>query len=420
MAENLKLESSSCQSVMPLQFLKTRRAYFVICAGAFITVFVWLNYVFVGLPARVTATSPPNSAAITVTPPPPPAPTENMQPPETNSTVSLQHQPTLSKPDGVRVIAVVFYGRRSRASLLECYLRKNLASHGGWLDEVIWAINTKNEDDLHYLEGILESSDNYHSVRPSKQNYQAVWDAACTEKDTVYVKIDDDVVFVDDKAIPRLVQARLDHPDALTISANVVNNPALGWLQYHIGAVKPYLPELQKPHPEALSTLNNRQWRASLLPEWHGPKNWTPPTLDHFSEAFSHLANGTGAPPGRIPKHRWLPLPEHANVSWTPISHSQYNAYGPNWQSWAICAQQHYSLLDHLEHDRLYKYYMVHGEDVGANSVWDMTGTRLSINFIAIWGRDIMANLEPIGTDDEQQLTVDLPLKLGKRECSQL
>lgn len=35
-----------------------------------------------------------------------------------------------------------------------------------------------------------------------------------TDPDTIYIKIDDDIIFIDDYAIPELVRTTLEHPEA--------------------------------------------------------------------------------------------------------------------------------------------------------------------------------------------------------------
>lgn len=46
----------------------------------------------------------------------------------------------------------------------------------------------------------------------------------CTEPDTIYVKIDDDIVWMGSGAIKRLAQFRIDNPAPLLVIGNVVNN----------------------------------------------------------------------------------------------------------------------------------------------------------------------------------------------------
>jgi hypothetical protein len=43
-----------------------------------------------------------------------------------------------------------------------------------------------------------------------------------------------------------LVKRKLECRDALAASANIVNNPPLSFLHYHIGALHPYFPDLPK------------------------------------------------------------------------------------------------------------------------------------------------------------------------------
>ncbi|KAF5854750.1 hypothetical protein ETB97_012265, partial [Aspergillus alliaceus] len=102
--------------------------------------------------------------------------------------------------------------------------------------------------------------DHYRVVEAASGTFGDIWSRAFGENGTVYIKIDDDVVFLDEMAIPRIVQTKIRRPDALLVSANVVNNPALGWLHYHIGAVRPYLPDISQNHGSELSTIENGKW----------------------------------------------------------------------------------------------------------------------------------------------------------------
>jgi hypothetical protein len=322
---------------------------------------------------------------------------------EDGPAVTSQLVPAI-KPAGVKIAGVVFYGRRDRSSILECYLRQNLASNGGWLDEIIWAINTDVEEDVGYAEDMVPTHEDYRFVRIPNRGYASVYEATFTEEETVYVKIDDDVVFVDQHAIPRMVTTLLNRPDAFVVLANTVNNPAFGWVHYHLGAVRPYLPELA-PDQEQLATRENGVWKASDLPTWTG--TWTVPKLDEFHKLFEH---------DTVPKHRWLPTRDDKLLYHTPAAESQYSAWGNNLHHWPLAAQAHYSLLEHLENDELSRYYMSHGGEPGALGAWNMRGERVSINFIAVRGRDIVQNMESLSHDDEHQLTVALPEQQDRRK----
>jgi hypothetical protein len=60
---------------------------------------------------------------------------------------------------------------------------------------VIFAINTKKEDDLAYLEELVASNPRYkkHAATREYDWYIGAWEAV-TDPNAIYVKIDDDVV----------------------------------------------------------------------------------------------------------------------------------------------------------------------------------------------------------------------------------
>lgn len=334
------------------------------------------------------------------------------QPPKTKTAVNALGAP-LTKPSGIPVVAVVFYGRRHRASILDCYLRKNLVSNGGWVDKVVWAVNTKIEGDRVYAEEISKATPEYEflpiSATHKENNYTEVWYEAFNDKNAVYLKMDDDVVFAEDNAIPRLVTTLIKNPNALLVSSLVVNNPALGWLAYRMGALHPYMPEFQPPLARHLASRENGIWRPSEL-----PKRVVPPEEGVAIDSYHYMF---GAEEEKdIPKHRWVPVSENY-LPKTPAAFSEYDPFGANLHFWPLAAQAHYSLLHNIEENTLDRYFMVHNtkNPTDAQSTWRMTGTRLSINFIAIRGRDVLENLEDIvASDDEHALTVDIPASIDR------
>lgn len=45
------------------------------------------------------------------------------------------------------------------------------------------------------------------------------------DPETIVVKIDDDVVYMHEEAIPRLVTSLINHPEAYAVGGNVINTP---------------------------------------------------------------------------------------------------------------------------------------------------------------------------------------------------
>lgn len=211
-------------------------------------------------------------------------------------------------------------------------------------------------------------------------------------------------MFIEDTAIPTLVSMKLEHPEYYLISANVMNQPSLSWVHDHLGVVKPYLPELEPPsdfdhsrifQPYDYKFTNTPAWRASELPTWQGPPNF------NFTDFF--LAHPNGAFPG----HRWLPLRGKCNNDNTPITLTHYDAFGEGWLFWYIAAQQHYSFLEHLENNELFRYKFPR---------WDYNYQRMGIQFVAIMGDDINKG-KPITTHDDEMYWSEVMTKMtGRRE----
>ena len=102
-----------------------------------------------------------------------------------------------TKPKGIKIIGLVFFGRRNRVEMLRCYLERNLVDNGGWLDEVHWVQNTDKKEDLDYLNEILASQPRYKMIDLSSEGvgfigYGFAW--GHLERGNLYMKIDDDVV----------------------------------------------------------------------------------------------------------------------------------------------------------------------------------------------------------------------------------
>src|SRR6201996_8323273 len=151
-------------------------------------------------------------------------------------------------------------------------------------------------------------------------------------------------VFMEDSVIPSIVHTKHAHPEYYIVSANIMNQPSLSWVHYHLGAVRPYLPELETPAPpKSVPEQLSIDWRASTLPDWSGPDDFE---MDlEWKSAY--------------PKHRWLPLkPGTGNrtIDDTPIVQTGYDAFSKGLFHWQIAAQEHYSFFENLEKNELYRY----------------------------------------------------------------
>ncbi|GAW24642.1 hypothetical protein ANO14919_142330 [Xylariales sp. No.14919] len=347
------------------------------------------------------------------------------------------------KPDGIVIKALVFYGRKRTVDFLDCYLQQNLAVNGGYLDEIWFMIHTDVEDDLTYLVDLIQKRPQYRVVVPGNcqgSNYDCMWNPA-VEENTIYVKIDDDIIFIHPDTIPQLISTRIAEPHPFAVSANLVNSPLTGVKHYYAGAIHPFLPDPNdKPSHGAASLWHPGDFR--LFPNKQIPKFGKNGTIDKITEEVinKHIF---AEPP--YEGHPWLLLQNVDDpLLGTPMGINQLtlhtngaeSVYGAAWKSWMISAQQQYSLLRNLELNSMWRYHFGTQIDYpqgvnssadraalkyfdpnhlgpGAEQLYDTQYIRYNLNFVALWGHDIR-NALPIGSDDEQEITATIPKRLQR------
>ncbi|KAH7029401.1 uncharacterized protein B0I36DRAFT_325697 [Microdochium trichocladiopsis] len=326
------------------------------------------------------------------------------------------------KPQGFKVIGMVFYGRRRTVDILECYLQQNLAANGGYLDEVWFMSNTEIEDDVAWLDDLVgRNQEVYKVIRgncPSK-HFGCLWDHAVGNK-TMYIKIDDDILYIHPDAIPQLVHTRLNVPHPFATASNLINSPVTAVQHYHYGAIYPFMPE----------TSEKASFKAAVT--------WRPSAKPHYPDSIdSHPIRNVKKMPVPYQGHTWLMTTGgNFDLIKTPMGVYQLSgdhtdlAFSPAWESWGIGAQQQYSLLHNLEQNRIDRYFF--GRNIefqpgartanadtiaqpieggpGGEQTYDTRFGRYNLNFVAVWGSDIREQL-PIADDDEQDLTVTIPLR---------
>ncbi|KAJ5631682.1 uncharacterized protein N7484_011782 [Penicillium longicatenatum] len=273
------------------------------------------------------------------------------------------------KPQGFKIVALVPFRYHERTEILDCYLQKNLVHNHGFLDQVVFVPQTHDPVSLEWLTSTVMETPGY-AIAPPGQDM----DWKITQDNVMYIRIDGDIVFLEDHTIPTIVKTKLDNPKSLMVSANVVNEAALATLHSHPGVALPYLPELH--HVKQTSGFKDQisqGWRASSLPEWEGPASF------RVRKGFKPPFEG----------HRWL-LPAEPGSDRDPIAASVYTDTGPNLKDWTVAAQQHYSFLHHLEMNHLKRYKF---------PIWIDPTEPTSQNFGCFWGRDALALREIFEVD---------------------
>ncbi|KAL7627728.1 Mitochondrial-processing peptidase subunit alpha [Parahypoxylon ruwenzoriense] len=339
------------------------------------------------------------------------------------------------KPIGIKIVALVFYGRKRTVDFLDCYLLQNLAANGGYLDEIRFMVHTNKEDDVSYLKDLVSKREEYYRIVEAGAcegtSFGCIWDSV-VEDDTIYVKIDDDIIFIHPDAIPQLVHTRIATPHPFAVSANLVNSPLTGYEHYHVGAIHPFRPDPRsKPaHTAAESWRPSEKslFPSSSLPELNVSDLDSIAMMDEIFPARSY----EGHPFLLLSNNPYDLLQSPMGLNFLRGGEKGVEAmYEAAWKSWAIAAQQQYSLLRNLEDNAMARYFFGapltfapgSGANVsaaalkhldgnagapGAEQLYDTQYKRYNLNFVALWGHDVRAAL-PIAEDDEQDITVTIP-----------
>lgn len=127
-----------------------------------------------------------------------------------------------------KIVAITPSGRMDYLKILHKYIVKNKHILDRW---DLW-VNTENPTDLQYMKELSENDSFINLVYP-KWPYEKscpnlsiapFWSMA-TDDDTIYIRFDDDIVFIDDKTIENLVEFRIQNKNHLFIYPFIINNP---------------------------------------------------------------------------------------------------------------------------------------------------------------------------------------------------
>lgn len=145
--------------------------------------------------------------------------------------------------DGKKIVVVVPAGRRR---YMEVQFKHILRDRDVVDEYRIW-VNTKDEADIAYFRNLREAHPDFVTLDERFMNEAAVggngnihrFFTACRDPETIYVRLDDDVVYVHPGSIKNLVEKRLKHVEPFLIYGNIVNNGIMTHLHQRTSAMKP-------------------------------------------------------------------------------------------------------------------------------------------------------------------------------------
>lgn len=141
--------------------------------------------------------------------------------------------------DNRRVIAWTPYGRTATYSILIEYLRRDVER--GIVDEVWAYMNTDptgQEDDIAYAHELDQRYSWFKlKYRPAgidlgslpKQRYTGLAYRYMTDPDAIYIRMDDDIIYVHEAAVENLARRRVETPNPVAVFATCWNNSIVSW-----------------------------------------------------------------------------------------------------------------------------------------------------------------------------------------------
>ncbi len=148
---------------------------------------------------------------------------------------------------GKKVIAWTPYGRETTYSILIEYLKRDVER--GILDEVWAYMNTDpsgQERDVEYAHELDAQYEWFHiKHRPEgiprhpgpKQRNTGYAYRYMTDPGTVYLRFDDDIVYIHEDAVANLVEKRVEMTHPVAIFATTWNNAIVSWFMQQAGVI---------------------------------------------------------------------------------------------------------------------------------------------------------------------------------------
>lgn len=137
-----------------------------------------------------------------------------------------------------KVVAVTPAGRKRYLAVLLPYLLKNRHL----IDEYHLWVNTKDEWDIGYIKSLRDKWPEFirliwPSLPPAGSASVFHYYRYCIDERTIYIKLDDDICFIQDGALEELLRFRLQHRHFFLVYPNIINTAFSSYIHQQMGTV---------------------------------------------------------------------------------------------------------------------------------------------------------------------------------------
>lgn len=129
-----------------------------------------------------------------------------------------------------KVKVLIFAGRKETMEILMPQIKSE------YIDEIIIGVNTNNQNDLDYIYSLKEKYNKivYEEVpknikRCSQESFRHFY-TKMEDEDTIYFKLDDDLIYIEPGYFEKTLTFRVEHPEYICIYPMIINNPLCNYL----------------------------------------------------------------------------------------------------------------------------------------------------------------------------------------------
>ena len=152
-------------------------------------------------------------------------------------------------------------GRKKYLEFFKKFVYKKIEE--GLVDSWDCWLNTINPEDIAYIESMATENHKVKIYRldepitPTWESYNAMQTCKffkfAHDDNTIYIRLDDDIVWVEEGALEKICQARIDHPDAFAIYPNIINSTMCTCWHQEIGALSEEAGIVKRERPDDLN-----------------------------------------------------------------------------------------------------------------------------------------------------------------------
>lgn len=131
---------------------------------------------------------------------------------------------------GYKVKVLIFAGRKETMKILMPQIKSE------YIDEIIIGVNTNNQNDLDYIYSLKDNFEKivYEEVpkrikKCSQESFRYFY-TKMEDEDTIYFKLDDDLIYIEPGYFEKTLEFRVKHPEYICVYPMIINNPLCNYL----------------------------------------------------------------------------------------------------------------------------------------------------------------------------------------------